>query len=47
MVLHGNGDMLGKGFPITSTPTTDKDIKILDIRVCAGQGIGFDGDEMK
>ena len=41
----GNGDMLGKGFPITSTPTTDKDIKILDIRVCAGQEIGFDGDE--
>lgn len=30
---------------ITSIPTTDKDIKILDIRVCAGQGIGFDGDE--
>lgn len=30
---------------ITSIPTTNKDIKILDIRVCAGQGIGFDGDE--
>lgn len=30
---------------ITSIPTTDKDIKILDIRVCAGQGIGFDGNE--
>lgn len=32
---------------ITSIPTTNKDIKILDIRVCAGQGIGFDGDENK
>lgn len=30
---------------ITSIPTTNKDIKILDIRVCTGQGIGFDGDE--
>lgn len=30
---------------ITSIPTTNKDIKILDIRVCAGQGIGFDSDE--
>lgn len=30
---------------ITSIPITNKDIKILDIRVCAGQGIGFDGDE--
>ncbi len=30
---------------ITETPTTEKDIKILDIRVCAGHGIGLDGDE--
>ena len=28
---------------ITSIPITDKDIKILDIRVSAGHGIGFDG----
>ena len=32
---------------ITSNPITDKDIKILDIRVSAGHGIGFDGDENK
>ena len=32
---------------ITETPTTNKDIKILDIRVCAGHGIGFDGNENK
>ncbi len=32
---------------ITSIPITDKDIKILDIRVSAGHGIGFDGDENK
>lgn len=32
---------------ITETPKTDKDIKILDIRVCAGHGIGLDGDENK
>ena len=31
----------------TSNPITDKDIKILDIRVSAGHGIGFDGDENK
>ena len=43
----GNGDMLSKDFPITNTPTTDKDIKILDIRVSAGHGVGFDGDENK
>ena len=30
---------------ITETPTTNKDIKILDIRVCAGHGI--DLTEMK
>ena len=32
---------------ITSIPITDKDIKILGIRVSAGHGIGFDGDENK
>lgn len=32
---------------ITSIPTTNKDIKILDIRVSAGHGVGFDGDENK
>lgn len=32
---------------ITSIPITDKDIKILDIRVSSGHGIGFDGDENK
>lgn len=32
---------------ITPIPITDKDIKILDIRVSAGHGIGFDGDENK
>lgn len=32
---------------ITSIPITDKDIKILDIRVSAGHGIGFDGDKNK
>jgi len=32
---------------ITKIPTTDQDIKILDIRVCAGHGVGFDGNENK
>lgn len=32
---------------ITEAPTTNKDIKILDIRVSAGHGVGFDGDENK
>lgn len=44
----------GKGNPfenknpqITETPSSNKDIKILDIRVCAGHGIGFAGAENK
>ena len=32
---------------ITSIPITVKDIKIPDLRVSAGHGIGFDGDENK
>lgn len=45
-LLTGEGEMLISSAPnITSEPKSDKDIKILDIRVCAGQGIGFDGDE--
>lgn len=49
-ILTGRGTPLsGSGATsiITDIPTTDKDIKILDIRVCAGQGIGFDGEENK
>lgn len=39
-------EVLGKDlFGLTDTP--DKGQKILDIRVCAGQGIGLDGDENK
>lgn len=32
---------------ITDNRNSENDIKILDIRVCAGHGIGFDGDENK
>ncbi len=47
-LLNGNGDMLLKeNDAITESPSSPNDIKILDIRVCAGQGIGFDGDENK
>lgn len=46
-IISGNGDMTNDNVSITDTPTTDKDIKILDIRVCAGHGIGFDGEENK
>lgn len=49
-ILTGRGEPLKKveTTPIvTDLPVTDKDIKILDIRVCAGQGIGFDGEENK
>lgn len=45
-LLTGEGEMLiSSTSNITSEPKSDKDIKILDIRVCAGHGIGFDGDE--
>lgn len=47
-LLTGEGEMLiSSTSNITSEPKSDKDIKILDIRVCAGHGIGFDGDENK
>lgn len=42
-LLTGEGEMLNsESFP-SNIPA--KGIKILDIRVCAGYGIGFDGDE--
>lgn len=46
-LLREKGDMFigSENVKVTDTPSTDKDIKILDIRVCAGHGIGFDGDE--
>lgn len=45
-LVTGIGDMIiNANSMVTKSPTTNKDIKILDIRVCAGQGIGFDGDE--
>lgn len=43
-LLYGEGEMLNSSKP-KGKPETDKDIKILDIRVCAGQGIGFEGNE--
>lgn len=49
-ILTGKGEPLKKSETtsiITEKPTTSSDIKILDIRVCAGHGIGFDGDENK
>lgn len=47
-LLNGDGDMLlEKENIIAKAPSSSKDIKILDIRVCAGLGIGFDGDENK
>ena len=49
-LLTGEGEMLKSQNPppaITELPSTNKDIKILDIRVCAGHGIGFDGEENK
>lgn len=48
-LLTGKGDMMNVNDrpSIMDTPTSNQDIKILDIRVCAGQGIGFDGDENK
>ena len=46
--MTGEGEMMKSNLSkITNTPTTDKDIKILDIRVCAGHGVGFDGNENK
>lgn len=44
-LLSGEGDMMPNTPPITDSPTTDRDIKILDIRVCAGHGVGLGGDE--
>ena len=47
-LLTGDGDMSNSSCgQVTKTPSTNKDIKILDIRVCAGQGIGFEGEENK
>lgn len=48
-LLRENGAMFinKEGVPVTNAPTTDKDIKILDIRVCAGQGVGLNGEENK
>lgn len=47
-ILYGNGDMIENEVDtVTASPSSSKDIKILDIRVCAGLGIGFDGDENK
>ena len=46
-ILTGRGTPLKETNSITNTPVTKDDIKILDIRVCAGLGIGFDGDENK
>lgn len=49
-ILTGRGEPLKSNCPssiILEHPSTEKDIKILDIRVCAGHGIGFDGDENK
>ena len=47
-ILSGVGNMLlGEEHGITEIPSSSKDIKIIDIRVCAGFGIGFDGDENK
>ena len=51
-ILTGRGKPLKDvntdvGNIITSFPSSSNDIKILDIRVCAGLGIGFDGDENK
>jgi phage repressor protein C with HTH and peptisase S24 domain len=44
-LLYGEGEMLNDGTSQSNIPA--KGIKILDIRVCAGYGIGFDGDENK
>lgn len=45
---NGIGKMIDSETPnITDTPISTHDIKILDIRVCAGHGIGFDGNENK
>ena len=47
-LITGIGNMtINTNSSITETPTTNKDIKILDIRVCAGHGIGFDGNETR
>lgn len=44
-LMCGEGEMLNDGTSQSNLPA--KGIKILDIRVCAGYGIGFDGDENK
>lgn len=46
-LIAGNGNMLNSDPQITNTPISSKDIKILDIRVSAGHGVGFDGHENK
>lgn len=47
-LLRGKGEMfLTESHVVTTSPTSNRDIKILDIRVCAGHGIGFDGNENK
>lgn len=47
-LMLGKGEMLlSKSRFIKTKPTSNNDIKILDIRVCAGHGIGFDRNENK
>ena len=46
-IINGDGTMTNESVSITNVPITEKDIKILDIRVSAGHGIGFEGDENK
>ncbi len=46
-LVTGLGEMLNTTYGITDSPRTDSDIKILDIRICAGQGIGLNGEENK
>ena len=46
-IINGDGTMTNESVCFTNVPITEKDIKILDIRVSAGHGIGFDGDENK
>lgn len=47
-LITGKGEPFENKNPqITEAPSSNKDIKILDIRVCAGHGIGFAGVENK
>lgn len=47
LMLEKGEMFLTESHIVTTSPTSNRDIKILDIRVCAGHGIGFDGDENK